>query len=490
MAINFSRVVERRSAAILVVASFFLLFSMLGKREVENRPEARTIVTAREMLDRGDWFLPTLNGEPRLEKPPLYYWLVMIAAKISGEVDTFSGRLPSAISGFLLVLLVWFWEPRKEAEPKRFGDGWLAAMVLLTSPLLFWTSRSSEIDVNFALLIACSMKFLFDSLERPREQSHGPLILAYIFAGLAFLNKGPFGILFPFLPLIFLGNGKRPGAWWSHLVGIAIFCLIAFPWFYLIMERLGRAESTFSREVVFKRFTTQATHKSSFIYYVPTIIGAMAPWSLLLPRALVLWWKRQAGPRGRYLFWAVAVNFVLLSAIPSKQDHYLLPILAPCAVLIGWSLGVREAWLKPGLFWPDRIGWRKVATTVALLECLIVPALITVGNVRNTGDENIQKIIALAKERAEPLVAFKEIDPTVLCGIGHTIPVLPDQNELRKYSEESHKGLLIVDGRDIKPPIPEFLTRPEIFYDEKGEVDLTLYDIEPTTPTVGAGLSK
>jgi len=487
VAIDFSRIVERRSAAIFVVAAFFLLFSMLGKREVEKRAEARTIITAREMLARGDWLVPTLNGEPRLEKPPLYYWLIMIAAKITGEVDKFSGRLPSAISGLLLALLVLTWEPRKDTAPQRFGDGWLTAMVLLTSPLLFWTSRSSEIDVNFALLIACSMKFLFDSLERPREQSHAPLILAYVFAGLAFLNKGPFGILFPFLPLIFVGNGRRPGAWWSHLAGLILFSAIALPWFFLLMEHLGSAEQRFSRELLIKRFTTQATHKKSFIYYIPAIIGAMMPWSLALPRALALWWRRQTSPRGRYLFWAVVANFVLLSAISSKQDHYLLPILAPCALLIGWSLTTSEVWLKPGLFWPDRIGWRKAATTVALLECLIVPAHITLRNVRNVYYENVRKIAVLAGARGEPLVAFKEINATVLYGIGHTVPVLADLNQLREFSEEARKGLLIVNGHDIKPPIPEFLKSVEVFKDEKGDVDLTLYDIAPTTGTLSMG---
>lgn len=37
--------------------------------------EARNIVTAREMVADGNWLVPTMNGELRLEKPPLPTWV-------------------------------------------------------------------------------------------------------------------------------------------------------------------------------------------------------------------------------------------------------------------------------------------------------------------------------------------------------------------------------------------------------------------------------
>jgi 4-amino-4-deoxy-L-arabinose transferase-like glycosyltransferase len=36
-----------------------------------NIMEARNFVTAREMLQKGNWVLTTLNEEPRYQKPPL-----------------------------------------------------------------------------------------------------------------------------------------------------------------------------------------------------------------------------------------------------------------------------------------------------------------------------------------------------------------------------------------------------------------------------------
>lgn len=37
--------------------------------------ESRNIITAREMVSDGNWLVPTMNGELRLEKPPLPTWV-------------------------------------------------------------------------------------------------------------------------------------------------------------------------------------------------------------------------------------------------------------------------------------------------------------------------------------------------------------------------------------------------------------------------------
>src|SRR5438874_2052137 len=52
---------------------------------------------AREMLQRGDWLVPTNNGVPRLQKPPLVYWLTRLSLQIFG-VNEFAARLPNALA--------------------------------------------------------------------------------------------------------------------------------------------------------------------------------------------------------------------------------------------------------------------------------------------------------------------------------------------------------------------------------------------------------
>ncbi|MCI0378405.1 MAG: hypothetical protein L0215_12420, partial [Gemmataceae bacterium] len=49
--------------------------------------EGRYAQIPREMLERGDWIVPTLQNEPYLDKPPLFYWLVMLSYAVFGYHD-------------------------------------------------------------------------------------------------------------------------------------------------------------------------------------------------------------------------------------------------------------------------------------------------------------------------------------------------------------------------------------------------------------------
>ena len=44
--------------------------------------EIRYIESGREMAESGDWIVPTLGGEPFMEKPPLYYLTAALFGKL------------------------------------------------------------------------------------------------------------------------------------------------------------------------------------------------------------------------------------------------------------------------------------------------------------------------------------------------------------------------------------------------------------------------
>jgi hypothetical protein len=46
----------------------------------------------REMHQSGDWLLPTMNGFPRVQKPPLVYWTMLVSTLLFGE-NEFTLRL-------------------------------------------------------------------------------------------------------------------------------------------------------------------------------------------------------------------------------------------------------------------------------------------------------------------------------------------------------------------------------------------------------------
>lgn len=46
--------------------------------------ETFVVRTVEEMHDRGDFVVPYLNDRPRLNKPPLNYWLTALVADVAG----------------------------------------------------------------------------------------------------------------------------------------------------------------------------------------------------------------------------------------------------------------------------------------------------------------------------------------------------------------------------------------------------------------------
>src|SRR5271163_5337886 len=61
-----------------------------------DRDEPRFAEASREMLQNGNFIVPTFNHEPRYAKPPLIYWCQAIAYTIFGE-NAFAARLPSLV---------------------------------------------------------------------------------------------------------------------------------------------------------------------------------------------------------------------------------------------------------------------------------------------------------------------------------------------------------------------------------------------------------
>ena len=70
--------IVRHHIYVLALASLVFLFNLGGAR-LWDEDEPKNAQCGREMLDRGDWIVPTFNQELRTDKPVLLYWLMMPA---------------------------------------------------------------------------------------------------------------------------------------------------------------------------------------------------------------------------------------------------------------------------------------------------------------------------------------------------------------------------------------------------------------------------
>ena len=97
----------RRSVLlVLLVLAVVPYFVNLGATSIIDANEAFYTETPREMIERGDWIGTTFNYEPRLNKPPLSYWVVGAFYKAAG-VSLGAARLPVAL-GMMVILLTVF----------------------------------------------------------------------------------------------------------------------------------------------------------------------------------------------------------------------------------------------------------------------------------------------------------------------------------------------------------------------------------------------
>lgn len=130
-----------KALAVLLVLLLPALLVGLDNRPVFKVQEVRVAETAREMLESGDWVVPRYNGDLRLQKPPLPYWLTAISYRLAGvgEVTT---RLPSVLFGLLAATLIWLWAQREIGLRAAANS----ALILVTSYIGLRYFRSGEAD--------------------------------------------------------------------------------------------------------------------------------------------------------------------------------------------------------------------------------------------------------------------------------------------------------------------------------------------------------
>ena len=190
---------------ILTCVAAATLFVNLGAPRLWDRDEPRNAACAREMLERADWVVPTFNGELRVAKPILKYWLMIHAYKMFG-VNEFAARFWSAVFALATVWATYF-------LGRRLFDGlaglW-AGLILATSLLFLASGHIAKADAPLTFYSTLPvLLFVYGTFRRSGEASDGPTLvvpfprswpivaLLYASVGVAALAKGLPGLLLP-----------------------------------------------------------------------------------------------------------------------------------------------------------------------------------------------------------------------------------------------------------------------------------------------------
>jgi 4-amino-4-deoxy-L-arabinose transferase-like glycosyltransferase len=323
---------------ILLVLSYIFLFSGLGAYSLKEPDEGRYAEIPREMVESGDYTVPRLNDVRYFEKPPLLYWAVSLSYKTFG-VSEWSFRLPNALAALLCVFSLFFFVRRWTDALAAF----IGSLVLLSSFGFFAMARIVTTDMVLTFWLFLSLLCFYDYY---RERSSPFLWAFYASMALATLTKGPVApvLLCAALFIFLFMEGKLAFIREMKLVrGIALYCLIAAPWFVIISIREKEFFDFFFIDQHVLRFISTKHKRSGPIYYfIPVIFGGMLPWSLYIPRAFSLAWKRNECRL--FAIWSVLL-FIFFSVSGSKLPPYILPVFPALAIMIAALF--HEHWRAP-----------------------------------------------------------------------------------------------------------------------------------------------
>jgi 4-amino-4-deoxy-L-arabinose transferase-like glycosyltransferase len=320
-------------------------FTGLDSHALWTPDEPRDAAIGLDMARSGDYVVPRLDGERFLEKPPLYWWVEAATYRALGASDA-TARLPSAVFGFLTLLVAF-------ALGARIGGpaaGLLATAALATTAEFNETMHRAVVDPALTFFVAVTHLGLVLALapRSPHERRVGSALVA-VAVPLAFLSKGVVGPGLALGPtglyLLATRQFRAIGrAWPIAAIGVPLFALVAGPWILALYRAEGWSgveecliTNTFGRMSA-GLDTKGFGHQQPVWYYLVNGPGHLAPWIVALPAMLTRPFDRadeRERETRRMLFATFGIGIAMLSVPSGKRGLYLVPLMPAFAAVAG-----------------------------------------------------------------------------------------------------------------------------------------------------------
>ena len=335
----------------LAILVLVLGFAFQGTRALWSPDEGRYTNAALQMVDSGNYLVPTYSpDQANFSKPPVTYWTIAASVKTFGR-NTWAIRAPYALAFVLTVLLLYAMGRRCIPDKP-----WLPGLIYGTALWPFLATNIVSTDVLLTFFEALAM-LGFIRAAFPRTQSPGRLDIGLMWLGfgLAFLTKGPPGLL-PLLgviPFIVRRDGWRAMARYFAPVGLAIFFISGLLWYAVVMLRYPWLTHYFFHREIYDRLFTPIQHRNSQWYgwiavYLPVLTLGALPWWPALARGLRAvtrpdrwrqWW-RQPSIKLFLLLWFL-VPLAIFCLARSRLPLYVLPLFLPLSLMLALDLQAR-----------------------------------------------------------------------------------------------------------------------------------------------------
>jgi 4-amino-4-deoxy-L-arabinose transferase-like glycosyltransferase len=306
-------------------------------REMLARPQDY-VPAARGRLEAGHWYIPTNDGIPRLQKPPLVYWILLASMRTFG-VNEFGARLPNAVFA-----LLWFWATfllGRRIAGEAFGL--TGATILATMAGTFIFSHLIAPEPFLAAFLTLTFWCFLAACQEPARAGRW-LFFAWVFMGLGACCKGLHGALYPLAVAALLAwRHPRTRRVWKRLAqpaGAAVFLAILIPWYAVMAARYpGFLRDQFINEqlghVINRRFPVDSDRVPLLVFWLEHLVF-FVPWTFFIPAAWWAWRREPAagqrpdalGTDLLFCWFGVTAVSLLFSSL---QDYYLMTAWVPVA---------------------------------------------------------------------------------------------------------------------------------------------------------------
>jgi 4-amino-4-deoxy-L-arabinose transferase-like glycosyltransferase len=296
------------------------------------------------------WLMPTNNGIARIVKPPLLVWMNLAVwtglspQQAPPQELLFRARLVSVTLG-LLMLAGIFW------LGATLGDLRMAALsCLIAGSMLFFErqARTASYDIEFTAWATLSVAAGFWALGMSgqwvsRTRFLGGWMLAGLFMALSWMTKNPLALVLTVPPLAaaVVMAPRRIHGLVGLLLSLAVCLAVVAPWHVYALNTVPGAWDTLIHEFKQPRSDKDRTP----LWYYLNVFGLVFPWCIHLVAGLFhpfdASWRglvdedAARARRVRLLPWIWFILIaVFFSCAQAKQQRYILPIVAPAALLI------------------------------------------------------------------------------------------------------------------------------------------------------------
>lgn len=334
---------KNKAVIYLFLASIILIFAMLQSNELWTM-ESRWATVVWLMLKNHDYLHPYLFNGIYFDKPLLSYWFILAFAKLFGELNEWTLRLPSALAGIGSIYCIYRLGTRLFNKTTGIIAGWLLITCFF---FVFWARiASSDMLTLFGILL--SLMWYFGHKEDSRLSSY---FIFFFIVALTSLCKGLMGFAIPAMGVtldLTLNHKWKQHINWKSATALFLAILIYLAPFVLsaltTSAKLSLNSQFFTASGLYavfqeniKRFFLPFDHQNPWYTYLIYFPLYLLPWTIFIFFAIKFyftkWRKKTIDNNQQWLVMFIILLVGFFTTSGSRRGYYILPVV-PFAILM------------------------------------------------------------------------------------------------------------------------------------------------------------